>query len=62
MLPGSSKKICALQVGYFDKKFNRIMEGEAYTDPMKRRRQDRLEKSKLNLGKAFMPSHAGKKP
>ncbi|XP_065651591.1 cilia-and flagella-associated protein 96 isoform X2 [Hydra vulgaris] len=62
MLPGSSKTICALQVGYFDKQFNRIMEGEAYTDPVKRRRQERLEKNKLIIGKAFIPSHAGKKP
>lgn len=62
MLPGGSKSRSALQAGYFDKTFNRIMTGEGYSDPVKRTRQDRLEKSKQNLGKAFMPSHAGKQP
>ena len=62
MLPGGSKTISALQAGYFDKSFSRIMQGEGYSDPVKRRRQERLEKSKRNLGKAFMPSHAGKDP
>ena len=62
MLPGGSKCKTALQAGYFDKTFNRIMTGEAHSDPVKLRRQDRLEQSKRNLGKAFMPSHAGKNP
>lgn len=62
MLPGGSKTKSALQAGYFDKSFYRIMQGEGYTDPVKRRRQDRLDKGKLNIGNAFMPSHAGKHP
>jgi len=62
MLPGGTKCKTALQSGYFDKTFNRIMTGEGYTDPVKRRRQDRLDQSKRNLGQAFMPSHAGKNP
>ena len=62
MLPGGSKSKSALQAGYFDKNFQRIMTGEGYSDPVKRRRQERLEKTKQNLGKAFTPSHAGKMP
>lgn len=62
MLPGGSKTRSALQSGYFDQKFNRIMEGEAFTDPVKRRRQDKLKSSKLNLGKAFVPSSGEKLP
>lgn len=62
MLPGGSKTKSALQAGYFDKNFNRIMHGEGYSDPVKRRRQERLDKAKQNLGHAFMPSHAGKEP
>jgi hypothetical protein len=33
------------------------MEKEAYDDPVKLRRQDRLSKSKKNIGKAFLPSN-----
>ena len=62
MLPGGSKSKSAMQAGYFDKTFQRIMAGEAYTDPVKRRRQERLDKTKLNIGKSFTPSHAGKEP
>lgn len=62
MLPGGSKSKSSLQAGYFDKTFNRIMQGEGYSDPLKKRRQDRLEKSKQDLSKPFMPSHAGKEP
>ena len=62
MLPGGSKSKSSLQAGYFDKTFGRIMAGEGYSDPVKRRRQDRLEKGKSNIGNAFMPSHRGKEP
>ncbi len=62
MLPGGSKTKSALQSGYFDKSFVRTLEGEAYSDAVKRRRQDRIEESKKNLSKAFMPSHSGKQP
>lgn len=62
MLPGGSKMRSALQAGYFDQKFNRIMEGEAFSDPVKRRRQQKLKGSKLNLGKAFVPSNGEKLP
>ncbi|XP_065063088.1 cilia-and flagella-associated protein 96-like [Rhopilema esculentum] len=62
ILPGGAKSKSALQSGYFDKSFDRIMQGEAYTDPVKRRRQERISQSKKNLGKPFVPSHSGKKP
>lgn len=62
MLPGGSKTISALQAGYFDEKFARVMEGEAYSDAVKRRRQDRLKESKRNISKAFLPSSGDKKP
>ncbi|XP_068706371.1 cilia-and flagella-associated protein 96-like [Montipora capricornis] len=62
MLPGGSKTRSALQSGYFDQKFTRIMESEAFTDPVKRRRQDKLKSSKLNIGKAFVPSNGEKLP
>eukprot|EP00794_Sanderia_malayensis_P012154 gene12154-13408_t len=62
MLPGGSKTKSALQNGYFDKTFVRTLEGEAYSDAVKRRRQDRIKESKKNISKAFMPSHAGKEP
>ena len=62
MLPGGSKSKSAMQAGYFDKNFQRIMTGEGYSDPVKVKRQERLEKAKLNLGQAFTPSHSGKMP
>ncbi|XP_071952555.1 cilia-and flagella-associated protein 96-like [Antedon mediterranea] len=62
MLPGGSKTRSSNQVGYFDSKFNRVLEGEAYSDPVKRRRQERIQNSKKNIGKAFLPSNGDKKP
>jgi hypothetical protein len=61
-LPGGSKAKCARQDGYFDQKFNRVLEGEAYSDPVKKRRQDRLKAGKLNIGKAFVPNNGTKLP
>ena len=60
MLPGGSKTRSARQDGYFEKQFTRIMEAESYSDPVKRRRQDRLKQSSLNLGHAFVPSSGEK--
>jgi hypothetical protein len=60
MLPGGSKIRSAGQGGYFSEKFTRIMEGEAYTDPVKRRRQHKLKQSKKNIGKSFLPSSGTK--
>jgi hypothetical protein len=61
MLPGGSKTRSALQSGYFEPTFKRIMEKEGYADPVKLRRQERLSKSKKNIGKAFLPSNYPKK-
>merc|ERR1711937_105660 len=61
MLPGGSKTRSALQSGYFEPVFKRIMEKEAYSDPVKLRRQLRVAKSKKNIGKAFLPSNYPKK-
>jgi len=60
MLPGGSKTRTAGQGGYFSEKFTRIMEAEAYSDPVKMRRQYKLKESKKNLGKAFLPSSGTK--
>jgi len=61
MLPGGSKTRSALQSGYFEGSYKRIMEKEAYADPVKLRRQERLSKAKKNIGKAFLPSNYPKK-
>lgn len=60
MLPGGSKTRSALQAGYFTDKFGRILEGEAFTDPIKIRRQNRLKEAQRNIGKAFLPSSGEK--
>jgi len=62
MLPGGSKSRSALQAGYFSEKYSRIMENEAYTDPIKIRRQHRLKESAKNIAKPFLPSNGEKKP
>ncbi|CAH1794960.1 unnamed protein product [Owenia fusiformis] len=62
VLPGGTKDRSALQHGYFGEKYNRVFEGESYTDPIKRRRQNRLKESQKNIGKPFLPSNGDKKP
>jgi len=62
MLPGGSKARSALQAGYFNDKFNRVLEGEAYSDPIKIRRQNRLKENQKNIAKPFLPSSGDKKP
>ncbi|XP_023670472.1 cilia-and flagella-associated protein 96 [Paramormyrops kingsleyae] len=61
MLAGIPKKKCGLQVGYFDSQFGRVFEGEAFSDPLKLRRQYRMQQAKRNLGKAFLPSSGEKR-
>lgn len=61
MLPGGVKSKSALQTGYFNDKFSRVMEGESYSDQVKMRRQFRLKESQKNLGKPFIPSSGEKK-
>ncbi|CAG5134595.1 unnamed protein product [Candidula unifasciata] len=60
MFPGGGKIKSARQDGYFDEKFNRILEGEAYSDPVKLRRQQKIAAAKKNLSKAFMPTNGAK--
>lgn len=60
MLPGGHKTRSALQAGYFQDKFGRVLEGEAYSDPIKIRRQTRLKEAQRNIGKAFLPSSGEK--
>ncbi|XP_013386617.1 UPF0602 protein C4orf47 homolog isoform X2 [Lingula anatina] len=62
MLPGGSKERSALQHGYFHEKFNRVFESEAYTDPIKIRRQRRVKEMQKNIGKQFIPSSGEKMP
>lgn len=62
ILPGGSKSRTALQTGYFSDNFTRIMEAEAYTDPIKIRRQHRLKEGQRNIGKPFLPSSGDKQP
>ena len=50
------------QAGYFEKEFKRILEKEAYSDPVKIRRQERIRQSKKNIGKAFVPNAPTKLP
>lgn len=60
MLPGGSKTRSALAAGYFNDKYARVLEGEAYSDPIKTRRQHRLKEGQKNIGKPFLPSNAEK--
>ncbi|NP_001088214.1 UPF0602 protein C4orf47 homolog [Xenopus laevis] len=61
MLPGGSKSMANMLGGYFDGQFKRVFEGESYSDPFKQRRQHRMQQSKKNLGKPFLPSSGEKK-
>lgn len=62
MLIGGTKSRCGLQNGYFAERFNRILEGEAYTDVIKIKRKERIEQSKKNIGKTWAPSSNTKLP
>lgn len=61
MLPGGSKERSAQQHGYFTEKYGRVFEGESYSDPIKIRRRYRLEETKKNLSKPFLPASGEKK-
>ncbi|CAL1545850.1 unnamed protein product [Lymnaea stagnalis] len=60
MLLGGLKEKSAKQDGYFADKFGRVFEGEGYSDPVKLRRQRRMEDKKKNLSKAFLPTNGYK--
>lgn len=62
MLPGGSKSMANTLGGYFDAQFKRIFDAESYSDPLKQRRQYRMQQAKKNLGKAFLPSNGEKQP
>ena len=62
MLPGGSKSKNDTMAGYFDRSYARIMTGEGYSDPVKKRRQERMDAQKQNIGKQFVPSYVGKTP
>ncbi|KAM4710559.1 cilia-and flagella-associated protein 96 isoform 1-T2 [Discoglossus pictus] len=62
MLPGGSKTLANLQGGYFDPQFKRVFDGESYSDPLKQKRQYRMQQAKKNVGKTFLPSSGEKKP
>jgi len=62
MLPGGSKSRAGNQSGYFEGNYKRVLEGEAYTDPIKMRRGERIKNMKKNIvSKAFLPSNFTKK-
>lgn len=44
------------QDGYFAETYNRILDGEAYTDQIKLRRQFQVKELKKNIAKNFIPS------
>jgi len=62
MLPGGSKTRSGNQAGYFDSKYQRVMEGEAYQDAIKLRRKSRLNSKSKNISSTpFLPSNFSKK-
>jgi hypothetical protein len=62
MVIGGTKSKTASQSGYFDATFNRILQGEAFSDPVKLRRKRRLMEAKKNLGSSWVPSSCSKQP
>lgn len=62
MQAGVAKHKCALQSGFFDSTYRRIFEHEAESDPVRLERQYRIEQSKKNLSKAFLPCSGAKNP
>jgi len=63
MMTSGNIKQTALQTGYFEPKFNRILEGEAYIEPTQVKRSRRLERSRKMIGrKIWFPSDGQKEP
>ncbi|GFY60242.1 UPF0602 protein C4orf47 [Trichonephila inaurata madagascariensis] len=62
MMTNCTKTKTAMQDGYFNKSFPRIFEGEAYSDPIRLRRLNRLEAAKKNPDVKFIYSNPSKKP
>jgi hypothetical protein len=61
LYPGGEKSKSALPAGYFAE-YHRILEGEAYSDPIQIRRDWRKKEAQKIIGKAFYPSAAPKVP
>lgn len=51
----------SLMDGYFDAKYGRVYEGEAYADVIRRIRLDRLKNTQKAIGKPYIPSSPAKK-
>ena len=62
MLSEGEKTRNATQAGYFNKEYIRLFEGDAYSDPVRTRRQARLVAKTKNLGKDWMPPNGIKWP
>lgn len=62
MQAGAARQKCALQSGFFDSTYRRIFEHEADSDPVRLERQYRIQQSKKNLSKAFLPCSGAKNP
>lgn len=60
MLTNATKSKTAHSDGYFES-YQRVFEGEAYSDPIKQRRLHRMEESKKKIAKEFVPSSLPKK-
>lgn len=62
MLSSGSKLKSGTQAGYFTESFPRILEGEAYSDQVKMRRDYRKKEAAKNIAKPFVPSSGEKLP
>jgi len=62
MLSEGEKTRNATQAGYFNKEYIRAFEGDAYSDPVRMRRQARMLAKKKNLDKDWTPPKGIKMP
>jgi len=62
MLSEGEKTRNATQDGYFAKEYIRAFQGDAYADPVRMRRQARLQAKDKNLGKDWTPTKGIKMP
>jgi len=62
MLNEGEKSRNATQDGYFAEEYIRLFAGEAYSDPVRQRRQQRLLSKEKNLAKDWIPQPGIKWP
>merc|ERR1719394_905545 len=63
MMVSGNNKHSACQSGYFEPKFSRILEAEAYVEATQVKRKNRLERTKKMIGrKVWFPSDGPKEP